>query len=185
MPIWVSSIFFNFAFNVHSNLTTFQALQLNRNLGKKGFQIPPTSYVVFSMLTGTLFVPIYDRILVPVIQRKTGRVGGFTLLQRMGAGIIFLIFTLLVSGIVEKIRKHDAFSGSTYSSVSSLSAFVLLPQLIVVGVAEACGLIAQMNFYYDHMPEITKTFAQVMVYASGAIAKYSSPLILSIFNGNW
>ncbi|KAK4751208.1 hypothetical protein SAY87_004690 [Trapa incisa] len=65
-----------------------EAAQADRQFGNTSFKIPASSYVVFLMLTLTIFIPIYDRFLVPFLQRLTGKEGGITVLHRMGIGFI-------------------------------------------------------------------------------------------------
>ncbi|PKI34454.1 hypothetical protein CRG98_045164, partial [Punica granatum] len=49
------------------------ALQLDRLSRSTDFKIPAASHTVFTSLSLTLWVPVYDRILVPALRRITGK----------------------------------------------------------------------------------------------------------------
>jgi hypothetical protein len=83
----------------------------------------------------SIFIPIYDRILVPFLRRITGKEAGITILQRIGVGIFLTIVTMLVSGLVEEKRRTIALTKPTLGNaprkgaISSMSALWLIPQL--------------------------------------------------------
>ncbi|KAK9935624.1 hypothetical protein M0R45_022719 [Rubus argutus] len=89
MPIWASAIVSFTAMTQQGTFTVSQALRLNRHLGQK-FEIPAGSLIVFSLITIGIFLPIYDRVLVPALRKITKDEGGITILQRIGIGIVFL-----------------------------------------------------------------------------------------------
>ncbi|EEF45007.1 nitrate transporter, putative [Ricinus communis] len=151
------------------------ALQSDRKLGKSGFQLPAASIIVISMLTLTIFIPIYDRITVPFLRKITGKEGGITILQRMGIGIIFSIITMIISGLIEERRRHLALRGSTIGlspkggAISSLSALWLIPQLAFAGLTEALNSVGQTEFYYKQFPENMRSIAGSFFYLGLAV----------------
>lgn len=70
MPIWASGILCFIALSQQATFTVSQAPKMDRHLGPN-FQIPPGSLSVISRLALTIFIPIYDRILVPMARRIT------------------------------------------------------------------------------------------------------------------
>ncbi|KAF2316142.1 hypothetical protein GH714_041435 [Hevea brasiliensis] len=124
---------------------------LDRSLGTSGFKVPAASYIIFNMLTLTIWIPIYDRILVPYLRNLTGK-GGFSLLQRMGIGSVLSVLYMLVSGLVEEHRKNLAFTRPALGIapergfISSMSSLWLVPQLVLAGLAEGFNYAAQLSF---------------------------------------
>ncbi|KAJ4910434.1 Protein NRT1/ PTR FAMILY 2.10 [Raphanus sativus] len=119
----------------------FQALQSDRRLGSCGFKISGATYVVFLMSGITVFIILYDRVLVPSLIRVTWLENGITLLQRIESGIFFALLSLLVSGFVEEHRRATALTKPTLGirpregEISSMSAMWLIPQLMLTGIA--------------------------------------------------
>ncbi|CAM0870173.1 unnamed protein product [Alopecurus aequalis] len=102
IPVWSSGIVYFLVLTQLSTYTVLQAAHTDRRLGNSGFEIPQGSFVVFNMLTMTLWIPVYDRFLVPALRRVTGRKGGISLLQRIGIGFMLSIVTMVaVSGLSE------------------------------------------------------------------------------------
>ncbi|KDP45400.1 hypothetical protein JCGZ_09649 [Jatropha curcas] len=185
-PLWASAIIFHLPLIQQQTYPVLQALQLDRRLGTSGFKIPAATYTIFTMLTLTVWIPIYDRIVVPYLQRLTGKEGGFTLLQRMGIGIILSILCMLVSGLVEEHRRNLAFNKPTLGiaqkggKISSISGMWLVPQLAISGLAEGFNYVAQIEFYYKQFPENMRSIAQSFFFASQAISSYLSGFLVSI-----
>ncbi|RVW91182.1 Protein NRT1/ PTR family 2.11 [Vitis vinifera] len=155
IPIWSSAIIYHCAIVQQHTYAVFQALQSNRYVGNSKFQIPAASYTVFSMLSLTIWVPIYDRIVVPFLRRITGKEAGITILQRIGIGIFLSVLTSLVSALVEEWRRTRPIIGvyPRRGGISSMSGFWLIPQLTLAGLAEAFTAIGQVEFYYKQFPE--------------------------------
>ncbi|CAM0870176.1 unnamed protein product [Alopecurus aequalis] len=83
IPVWSSGIVYFLVLTQLGTYTVLQAAQTDRRLGNSGFEIPQGSFVVFNMLTMTLWIPVYDRFMVPALRRVTGREGGISLLHRI------------------------------------------------------------------------------------------------------
>ncbi|KAF2311355.1 hypothetical protein GH714_022028 [Hevea brasiliensis] len=165
IPIWVSDVVFFIAIVQQQTYAVFQAVQSDRRLGSSNFKVPAASYGVFMMLSLTIFIPIYDRIFVPFLQRLTGKEGGITILQRIGIGIILSALAMLVSALVEEKRRTIALTKPTVGTaprrggISSMSSVWLIPQLALTGLAEAFGSIGMVEFYYKQFPENMRSIA--------------------------
>ena len=109
IPVWASGIISFVAIVQQSTFTISQALKMDRHLGPK-FQIPPGSLIIISMVTLGLWVPIYDWLVVPALRKITKVETGITLLQRMGIGLVFSILSMVVAGLVERMRRASAIS---------------------------------------------------------------------------
>ncbi|XP_043707235.1 protein NRT1/ PTR FAMILY 2.10-like [Telopea speciosissima] len=198
IPVWASSIIYYMPMVQQQTYGVFQAVQSDKSINH--FQVPAGSFVVFMFLALTIWIPIYDRILVPSLRRITGKEGGITQLQRMGVGIVLSVLSMLVSGLVEEKRRHLALTsplpGATTArggAVSSMSAFWLVPQLLLAGLAEAFNSIGQIEFYYKQFPENMRSIAGSFFFCGLAISSYLSTFLISVVHhttanaatGNW
>ncbi|KAK3013630.1 hypothetical protein RJ639_010256 [Escallonia herrerae] len=186
IPIWAAGIVYHIAVAQQQQYVVFQALQSNRHFGNSKFQIPAATYPIFSMLSLTIFLPIYDRALVPTLRRLTGKEGGITILQRMGAGIFLSVLASLVSAFVEERRRNVALTKPTLGfqphrgQVSSMSGLWLVPQLSLIGLAEALTSIGQVEFYYKQFPENMRSVAGSFFFLGLAASGYLNGFLVSI-----
>lgn len=138
------------------------------------------------MLSLTLWIPIFDRIVVPWLRRRTGKEGGLTLLQRIGIGMALSILTMLASGLVENKRRTIALTRPTLGieprkgAISSMSGLWLTPQLVLSGLSEAFTIIGENEFFYQQCPENMRSIAMAFVFAGIAGSSYFSSLLSSI-----
>ncbi|KAL6580229.1 hypothetical protein OROMI_008253 [Orobanche minor] len=192
IPISLTSIFYHIG--VQQQYVVFQALQSDRRLGNTTFRIPAASYVVFAMLGLTLWVPVYDRLVVPFMRRITGVETGITLLQRMGVGLFITVVESLVGAFVEQRRRDLAPAGAMGpTDVSSMSAMWLVPQLALGGLAEAFNAIGQLEFFYKQFPENMRSIAGAFFFCGSAVSSYMYSFLISLVHrttdgasgGNW
>ncbi|PKA60982.1 putative peptide/nitrate transporter [Apostasia shenzhenica] len=188
VPIWSTGIIYYVGMAQQSTYVVLQALQSDRHLGSKGFEIPAGSFSIFSLLALTLWIPIYDRIVVPWIRKLTKKEEGITMLQRMGTGIVLSIIAMLVAGAVEEQRRRFAQHHPTVGvapsggAVSSFSSLWLVPQLMLSGLAEAFNTIGQMQFYYKEFPEHMRSVAGSLFFCTVAFSNYFSGLMVSLIH---
>lgn len=198
IPIWLSAILYYVVIVQQHTIMVFQALQSDRRLGHSNFKIPGATYYVFLMLSMTLWLPIYDRKIVPFLRRLTGKEGGITLLQRMGIGIFLAILSMLVSAVVEERRRSLALAKPIgvqprKGAISSMSALWLVPQLALAGLAETFTSVGQVEFYYKQFPENMRSIAGSLFFCGMAGSNYLSTFLISIVHnvteksatGNW
>lgn len=196
IPIWVSAILYYVVIVQQHTIMVFQALQSDRRIGHSTFKIPGATYYVFLMLSMTLWLPFYDRKLVPFLRRLTGKEGGITILQRMGIGIVLGLLSMLVSAVVEKQRRDLALLRPIgvqprKGAISSMSALWLIPQLTLAGLAETFTSVGQVEFYYKQFPENMRSIAGSLFFCGMAGSSYLSTFLISVVHrvtekkGNW
>lgn len=179
IPILASGIICYVAIIQQGTFTISQALKMDRHLGKH-FQIPPGSLAVFSMITIGIWLPFYDRILVPSLRPITKHETGITLLQRIGIGNVFSILSMVVAGVIEKMRRSSAVHHNQPDGVAPLSVMWLTPQLVLMGFAEAFTIIGQIEFCYKEFPENMKSFANAMLFVIFGLANYVSGTLVMV-----
>ncbi|XP_038686952.1 protein NRT1/ PTR FAMILY 2.11-like isoform X2 [Tripterygium wilfordii] len=187
IPIWVAGFLYSIALVQQQTYVVFQALQSDRRFGNTDFKIPAASYFVFNMLALTVWIPLYDRIIVPFLQRFTKKEDGMgiTLLQKMGTGMVISIIMTLVSAIVEQRRRNFALSNPIAveegrGAISSSSAMWLVPQLTLAGISEAFTVIAYVEFYYKQFPENMRSIGGSLTFVGAAVSNYLNSFLLSI-----
>ncbi|XP_022775554.1 protein NRT1/ PTR FAMILY 2.13-like [Durio zibethinus] len=176
IPIWASGIISFTSVAQQGTFTLSQALKMDRHLGPK-FQIPAASVGIISMLTIGIFLPVYDRIIVPALRKFTKREGGITLLQRVGIGIFFSILAMIVAGVMEKKRRTSAI---LHPGVAPISVFWLAPQLILMGFCEAFNVLGQIEFFNEQFPEHMRSIGNSFLFCSLAGASYLSSVVVNI-----
>ncbi|XP_011006584.1 PREDICTED: protein NRT1/ PTR FAMILY 2.13 [Populus euphratica] len=175
-PIWASSIVSLTSMIQQGTFTVSQAMKMDRHLGEK-FQIPASSIIVVSLITIGIWLPFYDRILVPAIRKVTKREGGITILQRIGIGIVFSVLSMVVAGLVERERRAAAIS---HPEAAAMSVFWLAPQLVVMGLCEAFVGTGQIEFYNEQFPDHMRSLGNSLFFCSFAGASYLSTMVGSI-----
>lgn len=104
----------------------------------------------------------------------------------MGTGIVLAIFAMILSGIVEKERRGIAFTKPTLGveprkgNISSMSAYWLVPQLALIGLAEGFTFIGENELFYKQCPENMRSMASSFVLAGVAGSSYLSSFLSSI-----
>ncbi|KAM0880811.1 hypothetical protein ACQ4PT_033323 [Festuca glaucescens] len=177
IPVWSSGIVYFVVVTQLSTYVVLQAAQTDRRItASSSFQVPQGSFVVFVMLALTLWIPVYDRLLVPLLRRITKREGGITLLQRIGIGLALSVVTMLVAAAVERRRRWIG-PGSPM-----MSCFWLVPQQVLAGLSEAFAAIGQTEFYYRQFPENMRSVAGALYFLGWALASYASGLMVTILH---
>nr|AQX43140.1 NPF family transporter [Pinus pinaster] len=181
-PIWSSTISIFVCLAQLNTLSVLQAQMMDRHVGKH-FQIPAGSFGIFTMLAFTLFLPIYDRFIVPFSRRMTKNGKGITLLQRMGIGMALAVISMVFAATAERKRRNVALSHGFMEQTRdgiTMSALWLVPQYSVAGLAEAFSAIGQIEFLYSQFPENMRSIAGALFFLSMALGNYLSSLIVSI-----
>ncbi|KAG8500662.1 hypothetical protein CXB51_002631 [Gossypium anomalum] len=176
IPIWASGIISFTAMAQQGTFTLSQALKMNRHLGPK-FQIPAGSMGVISMLTIGIFLPVYDRIMVPSLRKITKHEGGITLLQRIGIGNFFSILAMVAAGVFEQKRRNSA---TLHPGAAPISVFWLSPQLILMGFCEAFNILGQIEFFNKQFPEHMRSIANSLIFCSLAGSSYLSSIVVNV-----
>lgn len=152
--IWLVTLIPSTIWAQVNTLFVKQGTTLDRTLLHK-FQIPAASLGSFVTLSMLLSVPIYDRYFVPFMRRRTGNPRGITLLQRLGMGFAIQAIVTLIAYIVELKRMHvikeHGISGA--KDIVPMSICWLLPQYVLLGIADVFHAIGLLEFFYDQSPE--------------------------------
>lgn len=178
IPIWASGIISLVAMTQQGTFIVSQALKMDRHLGPN-FQIPAGSVSVISFLTVGLWLPFYDRVMVPALRKITKHEAGITLLQRIGIGIVFSVLSMVVAAFIERERRS---ASNSHNGLAPMSVFWLAPQLILLGFCEAFNIIGQIEFFNRQFPEHMMSMGNALFACSFALANYVSSLMVTIIH---
>uniref|UniRef100_A0A804Q7W0 Chromatin assembly factor 1 subunit Cac1-like C-terminal domain-containing protein n=1 Tax=Zea mays TaxID=4577 RepID=A0A804Q7W0_MAIZE len=175
LPVWASGIVFAAAYTQMTTTFVLQGDTLDLHVGG-GFRVPAAALSVFDTLSVMLWVPLYDRLVVPLARRATGHRRGFTQLARMGAGLLVLAAAMLATGALEVARRHVVARHGVYYDTHTgaarylpLSIFWQVPQYVVVGASEVFTLIGQIEFFYDQAPDAVRSICSGLSITSFAL----------------
>ncbi|CAK8537710.1 unnamed protein product [Lathyrus sativus] len=172
LPIWATGIIFATVYGQMSNYFVLQGETMNTHLRK--FEIPPASLSIFDTLSVIFWVPIYDRIIVPIARKFTGRKNGLTQLQRMGTGLFISIFSMLYALLLEYYRLKKVQDGI------SMPIFWQVPPYFIIGCAEVFTFIGQSEFFYEQAPDAMRSFCSALSLLTVALGQYLSSLLVTI-----
>ncbi|XP_020576496.1 protein NRT1/ PTR FAMILY 8.2-like [Phalaenopsis equestris] len=181
LPIWASGIIFSTVYGQMSTMFVLQGDTMDPHLGPN-FKIPAASLTVFDTISVIIWVPIYDRIIVPVARRITGNDRGFTQLTRMGIGLIISIFAMVAAGVLEVIRLQMVARLNLYDHEGYLPLSILwqVPQYFIVGAAEVFTFIGQLEFFYDQAPDAMRSMCSALSLTTIALGNYLSTFLVTI-----
>ena len=137
MPVWCSTLVFMVTVQQMSTFFLRQGISMDQSMGPN-FSIPPASLELACVVTSLTLIPLYDQYIVPYVRRLTGNERGFSLLQRMGVGLVITVLGMAVSALVEMRRlKIIKNNGLEYSELPvPMSVFWLVPQYSIMGIAQ-------------------------------------------------
>ncbi|KAJ8772637.1 hypothetical protein K2173_027814 [Erythroxylum novogranatense] len=173
LPIWASTIALEISFAQVSTFFIQQATIMDRKLGPTNFTIPSGSVPIFAAINALILVPIYEKLLVPILRKRTGQRRGITSLQRMGVGLFISIFAMASAALVEKKRLDDP-------DKANMSVFWLFPQFFLVGSAEVFTYVGQLEFFYDEATDGTRSISSAMFLSEIGIGSWLSTAIVKI-----
>ncbi|CAN6295860.1 unnamed protein product [Urochloa humidicola] len=179
-PIWATTIIFSAVYAQNSSLFVEQGMVLDKRIGS--FKIPPASLSTFDVISVIIWVPLYDRVLVPTARKFTGREKGFSELQRMGIGLVLSILAMISAALVELKRLEIARSEGLIHEKADAPMSILwqIPQYFLVGAAEVFTAIGQLEFFYDQGPDAMRSLCSAFALLTVSVGSYVSSIILTL-----
>nr|XP_023915765.1 protein NRT1/ PTR FAMILY 1.2-like [Quercus suber]POF06374.1 protein nrt1/ ptr family 1.2 [Quercus suber] len=180
IPLWSTGIMVAISFS-QSSFLLLQAKSMDRHI-TSSIEFPAASFGFFAIITLAIWVALYDRVILPLASKIRGKPVRLGAIQRIGIGIFLSCMALVVSAMVENIRRRKAikqgFINNPYA-VLDMSAFWLVPQYCLLGLAEAFNAIGQIEFYYSEFPKSMSSIATALLGLGMAVASLLASLIQS------
>lgn len=184
LPIWSTGIIIGVTISQHS-FPVLQAATMDRRIFSEKIKFPAGSFSVFGILTLTIWVAVYDRIVVPLLAKFTKRRKGLSNKERIGIGLAISCLAMATSALVERKRRDTAIReglAQNFGIAVSMSAFWLVPQHCLVGLAEAFNAIGQIEFYYSQFPKSMSSIGVALLALGIAVGNLVGTLIISILD---
>ncbi|KAH9794243.1 protein nrt1/ ptr family 8.3 [Citrus sinensis] len=168
-PIWATGIVFSAVYAQMSTLFVEQGMVMDTSIGS--FTIPPASLSSFDVISVIFWVPIYDKI-----------IRGFSELQRMGIGLFLSVLCMSAAAVVEinRLRLARELELVDQNVSVPISIFWQIPQYFLLGAAEVCTFIGQLEFFYDQSPDAMRSLCSALSLLTTALGNYLSSFILTV-----
>ncbi|VAI07942.1 unnamed protein product [Triticum turgidum subsp. durum] len=179
-PVWATTIIFNAVYAQNSSMFLEQGMVLDKRVGS--FNVPPAPLSSFDVISVMIWVPLYDRVLIPIARKFTGREKGFSELQRIGIGLVLSIIAMVSAAFVELKRLEIATSEGLIheKSVVPMSILWQIPQYFLVGAAEVFTNIGLLEFSYDQAPDAMRSLCAAFALITVSAGSYLSSFILTL-----
>ncbi|VAI07928.1 hypothetical protein VPH35_073867 [Triticum aestivum] len=179
-PIWSAMVLF--AAVQEQMFSTFVEQGMTMEKHVWSFEIPAASFQSIDTFTVIMLVPIYERVLVPVIRKFTGKANGISSPQRIGIGLCFSMLSMVLAALVESNRLQIAQSEGLVHSKAAVPMSILWqgPQYFLLGVAEVFSNIGLTEFFYDESPDAMRSLGMAFSLLNISAGNYLSSFILSL-----
>jgi len=139
VPIWLTSLTVGVSVAQGTTLFVKQAAAMNLKISDS-FKIPAASMSSVSAVGTLITVPIYDRIIVPILRKVTGNERGISILRRVSIGMTLFVILMVVAALVEakrlRMATHEALT-VWETDHNSMSVWWLIPQYLILGVGNS------------------------------------------------
>ncbi|WOH08117.1 hypothetical protein DCAR_0727554 [Daucus carota subsp. sativus] len=180
LPIWATGIIFSAVYSQMGTLFVLQGNTMDLQMGGT-FQIPSASLSLFDTVSVIFWVPVYDRVIVPMARRVTGHKNGFSQLQRIGIGLVISIFAMLCAGTLELMRlKMVRQHGYYHMKHIPMSIFWQVPQYFIIGCAEVFTFVGQLEFFYEQAPDAMRSLCSALSLTTAALGNYLSTFLVNM-----
>ncbi|XP_068489391.1 protein NRT1/ PTR FAMILY 8.1-like [Phaseolus vulgaris] len=181
LPIWATGIIFSTVYSQMSNYFILQGDTMDNHVRNTKIQISPATLSVFDTISVIFWVPVYDRIIVPIARKFSGRRNGLTQLQRMGTGLFISIFSMVYAVVLENVRLKMVRRHNYYELKEvPMSIFWQVPPYFIIGCAEVFTFIGQLEFFYEQAPDAMRSTCSALQLLAFAFGQYLSSLLITI-----
>ncbi|XP_009104877.1 protein NRT1/ PTR FAMILY 5.14 [Brassica rapa] len=184
IPVWVTTLGYALPYAQYMTFFTKQGATLERTIFP-GVKIPSASLQVLIGIAIVLFVPIYDRVLVPVARSITKDPCGITTLKRIGAGMVLATLTMVVAALVESKRIQTAKEYGLIDQPGTtvpMSIWWLVPQYLMLGLADVLTLVGMQEFFYSQVPPELRSIGLALYLSALGVGSLLSSLLVSVID---
>ncbi|XP_022131895.1 protein NRT1/ PTR FAMILY 1.2-like [Momordica charantia] len=183
IPVWSTGIIMVVCINQNA-LGALQAKIMNRHI-TGSFEFPAGSINVFMIISLSLWLVFYDRIIMPLLKR-CGHAGRLSPELRIGIGLLLSCFAMAIAAVVEATRRRIAIEEGLEdqpNAVVDMSALWLVPQCVVLGVAEGFNAVGQIEYFFSKISKVSSSMAVALHTVEMSVANLVGSILVQIVNG--
>ena len=173
LPVPACTVMLSVVLTEFLTLSVQQAYTLNTGLLAGAVRLPVTCMPVFPCLAIFLVLALYYQTFAPLARRITGHPHGASQLQRVGLGLVFSVLSVAWAGAFERYRRRYAaehgYLGLFLSPMPGLSAYWLLIQYCLIGIAEVFCLVGLIEFLYQEAPDAMRSVGSAYAAVAGGM----------------
>ncbi|PUZ66613.1 hypothetical protein GQ55_3G332800 [Panicum hallii var. hallii] len=180
MVVWLTTLVPCTVWAQVNTLFVKQGTTLDRSVG--GMRIPAASLGSFITVSMLLSIPVYDRVLVPLVRRRTGDPRGITLLQRLGIGCVLQVLVVACAYLVEVRRMRVIRERSVRGAGETvpMSIFWMLPQYVLMGVGDVFNSVGILEFFYDQSPDGMRSLGTTFFTSGLGVGNFLNSLLVTL-----
>lgn len=182
IPIPACTIMLSVLLTEYLTLSVQQAYTMNTHIGR--LKLPVTCMPVFPGLSIFLILSLYYSTFVPLSRRITGHPHGASQLQRVGVGLAVSILSVAWAAIFERYRRNYAikheYETIFLTPMPNLSAYWLLIQYCLIGIAEVFCIVGLLEFLYEEAPDAMKSIGSAYAALAGGLGCFAASILNSI-----
>ncbi|KAK4413373.1 protein NRT1/ PTR FAMILY 5.10 [Sesamum alatum] len=182
VPIWATCLVYAVVFSQSSTLFTKQGVTMDRYITPT-FQVPAASLQSVISLSIVIFIPVYDRVLVPIARALSRKPSGISMLQRIGTGIFLSLLSMVIAALVERKRLETAIEYGLVDMPKAtvpMSVWWLTPQYLLFGVSDVFTMIGLQEFFYDQVPSELRSIGLALYLSIFGIGSFISSFLISV-----
>ncbi|XP_026424841.1 protein NRT1/ PTR FAMILY 5.8-like [Papaver somniferum] len=180
IPTWMLLLVFSIILQQPATFFTKQGTDMKRKFGSH-FIIPSAALQGVKSLTIIFLVPVYDKIVTPVFRIISQSKKRMTIMQRMGFGLFLSVVAMCIAAVIEtqrmKISRREPNNNS-----AQLNIFWLVPQYIIMGMAEVFTIVGMQEFFYSEVPNKLKTLGMALPQGVFGVGSFLSAILISILD---
>lgn len=173
-----------------------QGCQMDTFVFSSSSQYNPGSWSFWDTVSIIVLIPVFDRVIYPFFGKIQGR-SSPTALQKMGAGYAIVIVCMVISGIVEILRRNsgplykdgqmvqsicaDQDGGEVTRPLNKLSLWWQAPQYALLGIGEILASITAYDLFYNEVPDNMKSACQGLNLLTTALGSTVNTVLQNIF----
>ncbi|KAF5741228.1 protein NRT1/ PTR FAMILY 6.1 isoform X1 [Tripterygium wilfordii] len=182
IPIPACTIMLSLVLTEYLTLSVQQAYTMNTHMGN--LKLPVTCMPVFPGLSIFLILSLYYAVFVPISRRVTGHPHGASQLQRVGIGLAVSIMSVAWAAIFERFRRNYAiqhgYESIFLTAMPNLSAYWLLIQYCLIGIAEVFCIVGLLEFLYEEAPDAMKSIGSAYAAVAGGLGCFAASILNTI-----
>lgn len=182
IPISACTIMLSLILTEYLTLSVQQAYTLNTHMGR--LKLPVMCMPVFPGISIFLLLSLYYSVFVPFSRRITGHPHGASQLQRVGIGLAVSILSVAWAGVFENYRRHYAikhgYEAVFLTAMQNLSAYWLLIQYCLIGIAEVFCIVGLLEFLYEEAPDAMRSIGSAYAALAGGLGCFAATILNSI-----